>query len=126
MVLINSKMTHNFISLELVRKLKISITETDGNGVHVGFRMAIKGKGICKGLVLYKQIVVVIEDYLPLDLSSSNIFLGMQWLSTLGTVQVNWKLLVMKISMGDRIVTLKGEERLSKSLVSWKSLLKTI
>lgn len=33
-----------------------------------------------------------------------------QWLSTLGTIQVNWKLLVMKISMGDRTVTLKGEE----------------
>lgn len=47
----------------LVRKLKIPITETNGYGVHVGSGMTVKGKGICKGVVLYMQAVVVIEEY---------------------------------------------------------------
>lgn len=49
------------------------------------------------------------QDYLPID---SDIILGMQWLSTLGTVQVNWKPLEMKIALGKSAITLKGEEGL--------------
>lgn len=82
-VLIDFGATHNFISIEFFRKLKITVTETNGYGVHVGSRMAVKGKGICKGVVLYMQTVVVVDEYLPLDLSSSDIIQGMQWLSTL-------------------------------------------
>lgn len=50
-----------------------------------------------------------VQDYLPID---SDIILGMQWLSTLGTVQVNWKPLEMKIALGKSAITLKGEEGL--------------
>lgn len=71
-VLIDFGATHNFISSKLVRKLKIAVTETNGYEVHVGSRMVVKGRGICKGVVLYMQTVVVIEKYLPLDLSNSD------------------------------------------------------
>ncbi|XP_022881659.1 uncharacterized protein LOC111398794 [Olea europaea var. sylvestris] len=125
-VLIDSGATHNFISWELIRKLNLPITETNGYQVQVGTGIAVKGKGKCQGVVFYMQFVLVVEDYLPIELGSSDMILGMQWLSTLGTVQVNWKLLEMKIPMGGNAVTLKGEEGPSKSLVSLKSMIKTL
>lgn len=59
-------------------------------------------------------------------MGSSDITLGTQWLSTLGTVQVNWKKLVMKIPLRENTVTLKEDEGLSKSLISLKSIIKTL
>lgn len=69
---------------------------------------------------------MVIEDYLPIELGSSYIILEIQWLSTLGTVRINWKTLVMKIPMGKNTVILKGEDGLTRSSVSLKSMMRTL
>lgn len=42
------------------------------------------------------------------------------------STKINWKTLEMKIHMGNNTVILKGEEELSKSLVSLKSMIKTL
>lgn len=48
------------------------------------------------------QGVEVVEDFLPLDLGSSDLILGIQWLETLGVVTVNRKSLLMKFNLGER------------------------
>ena len=90
-VLINSGATHNFISTELVRKLTLLVEETGAYGVLMGMR-SVQGAGICKRVFIRLQEVEIMEDFLPFDLTSSDVILDIQWLETLGHVQVNWKL----------------------------------
>ena len=41
-------------------------------------------------MVLTLQEVQVVEDFLPLELGSANVILGMKWLYTLGGNEHNW------------------------------------
>lgn len=61
-----------------------------------------------------------------MELGSSDLILGVQWLDSLGGMHVNWQSLTMKFKLGDSYVTLQGEPGLCKSLVSLKSMLKVI
>lgn len=70
--------------------------------------------------------VTIVDDFLPLNLGSADIILGVQWLEKLGIVQTNWKTQVMKFQAGDHFVTLIGDPSLGRSLVSSKTMIKTI
>ena len=50
----------------------------------MGTGVVIKGEGICKGVIHTIQNIEIVEDFLPLELGSADIILGMQWLETLG------------------------------------------
>lgn len=47
-------------------------------------------KVVCRRLVLKIQGILVREDFLSLELGSTNIILGMRWLQTLRDTKVNW------------------------------------
>lgn len=83
-VLIDCGASHNFLSANLVRRLGLPGTETLGNGVIMGTGLAVQGAEVCKGVHLLLPNIEVVEDFLPLDLGSSDVILGMKWLSTLG------------------------------------------
>lgn len=89
----------------------------------MGIGAAIKGKGICKGVVLSLKELVVVEDFLPLDLSGVDVILGMQWLFTLGSTEVDWRSLTMKIKNEQGTLILKGDPRLAKTKVSLKKMM---
>ena len=72
------------------------------------------------------QSLTVIQDFLPLDLGNTDVVMGMQWLGTLGSMDVNWKQLTMKFKLGDSQVVLQGEAGLNKSKVSLKTMMKEI
>lgn len=44
----------------------------------MGTSTAVKGKGICKGVVISLDELIVAEDYLPLELDSIDVSLCMQ------------------------------------------------
>ena len=86
-VLIDSGAFHNFIASKLVQKLGLIQTQTKGYGMIMWSGMAIQGGGVCKGVTLTLQNVEVVEDFLPLELGSSDVILGMKWLAILGETQ---------------------------------------
>ena len=51
-VLIDYGATHNFFSAKLVRELVLPLEGTLGYGVLMGTGAAVKGEGICRGVVL--------------------------------------------------------------------------
>lgn len=69
---------------------------------------------------------MVEDDFLPLELGSSDIILGMQWLRKLGEMKVNWQTLTMTFNMVGVTVTLQGDPSLSRASVSIKSLIKAL
>lgn len=81
---------------------------------------------MCKGVVLTLQNIEIMEDFLPLELGSADVNLGMQWLEMLGGMQVNWKALTMKFWISGTAVTLQGDPSLSSSSVSLKAMLKAL
>lgn len=126
MVMIDSGASHNFLSKEVVRRLGLSAEGTSGYIVIVGTGLAVKGEGICRDVELLTQGCTVMTIFLPLDLGSADVMLGIQWLETLRDMQVNWKLQVMKFKVQGKIVTLRGDPSLGSSAISLKSLWKTL
>ena len=119
-ILINCGVTHNFMGINLVKDLQLPLVTTISYGVVMGTRVAVKGKGICRGVVLTMQGLTIVQDFLLLDLGSTDVVLGMQWLGNLGSMEVNWKQLTMKFKMGNANMVLQGDPGLNKSKVSLK------
>lgn len=101
-ILIDCGATHNFISLELVQKLGPPTKATTNYGIIMGTGQLVKGRGICKGVVVEVQGLTIVHNFLPLALGCADVVLGMQWLRSLGDMEVNWKGLTMQFRMGDK------------------------
>ena len=83
-VLIDCGASHNFILVELFAKLGIPSVGTHNFGVLMGTDLSVQGTSLCKGVMLQLQDIEVKTDFLPLNLGSADVILGMQWLETLG------------------------------------------
>ena len=77
-VLIDCGATHNFISTKLVQELELPLECTSEYGILMGTGATIKGKGVCRGFILTLQNIEIVEDFLPLELGSAYVFLGIQ------------------------------------------------
>lgn len=98
--------------------------DTTNYGIIMGSDEYIKGKGICRGVVVGMQGLTIVEDFLPLKLGCTDMVLGMQWLGSLGSIEINWRLLPMMFRMGDTITSPKGDHELNKAGVSLKTMMK--
>ncbi|PKU83144.1 hypothetical protein MA16_Dca007802 [Dendrobium catenatum] len=125
-VLIDSGATHNFISTQVVNQLGVKLVDTGCYGVMMGTGKVEKGQGICKGVVLTIQGIQVREDFLPLELGSTNVILGMKWLQTLGETMDNWGALTMELMVDGRRVVIRGDAGLSKAITSLKTMVRDI
>ena len=99
-VLVDCGATHNFISWDVVHRMGIPFTETPDYGVETGTGESVQGKGICRDVVLTLQELTIVESFLPIELGSTDVVLGMQWLGSVGRMEVDWNKLEMYIKMG--------------------------
>ena len=83
-MLIDSGASHNFISWELVQRLGLPIQDTNGYNISMGDGEGVRSKGVCKGVKVWMQGIEVSQDFLPLQLSNSDVIRGVQWLQSLG------------------------------------------
>ncbi|KAL2466824.1 Eukaryotic aspartyl protease family protein [Abeliophyllum distichum] len=75
-ILIDCGASHNFISSKLVQILGLLRIATTGYGVIMGTGLAVQGAGVCKGVAVEIQRVKIKEDFLSLELGSSDVILG--------------------------------------------------
>lgn len=59
------------MSLELIKLLDLPITATSDYGVVMGTEVAVKGKGICKGIVVKVRGLKIVENFLPMELGNN-------------------------------------------------------
>lgn len=75
-VLIDWGATHNFLSQKVIETLQYATIVTSNYGVVMGTGVAVKGKGVCKGVVLKLLEIPVIENFLPLELGGKMLSWG--------------------------------------------------
>ncbi|KAI0510225.1 hypothetical protein KFK09_010826 [Dendrobium nobile] len=125
-VLIDSGATHNFISNQIVESLGMELVDTGGYGVMMGTGKVEMGRGVCRGVVLKIQGIHVKEDFLSLELGSTDVILGMKWLQTLGETKDNWGALTMELMVDGRKMVIRGDAGLSKATKSLKTMVRDI
>lgn len=64
----------------------------------------------------------IIGDFCLFELGGVDVILGVAWLETLGEVRINWRTLSMKFSHQGQQVQINGDSRLSKTMISAKTL----
>ena len=82
-VMIDPGATNNFISTRVVQKLGITCEECEKFGVILVNGDEILGQGVCRRVTVHLQGLVIVQDFLSLELGNSDVILGIQWLETL-------------------------------------------
>ncbi|PNX80637.1 hypothetical protein L195_g036643, partial [Trifolium pratense] len=90
-VLIDSGVSHNFISPNLATALGLAVKHVAERKIKLGDGHKVVSKGVCEGLSLILGNMKVVVDALILDLGGLDVVLGVSWLCTLGKVLMDWK-----------------------------------
>ncbi|GKC88258.1 putative mitochondrial protein [Tanacetum coccineum] len=117
-ILMDSGSTHNFLDLYMAKRLGCKIRNTCPLEVSVAGGSKLISQYMVKDFQWKLQGVVFETDVMLLPLGGCEIVLGVQWLSTLGTIQWNFKDLVMKFLYEGQKVVLRGTH---KSELAWLS-----
>ncbi|XP_019089071.1 PREDICTED: uncharacterized protein LOC104733383 [Camelina sativa] len=121
-IMLDSGATHNFISLEAVKKLKLKCRANPDLNIKLGTGILVNGLGVCERVTFSTQGLEFTTDFIVLELGQVDVILGVYWLRTLGECRVNWEKNEMSFLYKGKMVSLKGEPDLLISKMSLKSL----
>ncbi|KAA0059036.1 ty3-gypsy retrotransposon protein [Cucumis melo var. makuwa] len=124
-VLVDSGATHDFIHQAVVEEVNIIIEKDTTFGVTIENGTNRRGRGLCKRVELKLPELIIVADFLVIELGKVDIILGMQWLCTTGSMRVHWLTLTMTFMVGEKQITLKGDPLLIKAECSLKTIQKT-
>lgn len=110
-VLIDGRSTHNFIDQSIVYSLGLPVVRDRTFQVMVGNRETISCSGRCLSLTLGIQNQRVQADFYVLPVAACPIVLGVQWLETLGPVEMDYKKLTMRFIHRGRPCSFQGLDK---------------
>ena len=107
-ILIDTGSTHNFVDASLASGLQLRVDVSKILEVKVANGYVVKTQGFCSSVPVCIQGVKFCIQFHVLALGGCDAVLGTQWLSTLGEIQWNFKLLTMCFCYKDQKVLLQG------------------
>ena len=116
-ILIDPGATHNFICGKLAEELKLLLTPMSTYRIVLGDGPVVFGKGKYAELPIITQGIMIIDEFLPLTLSSINVILGKQWLDSIGWVHQHFRNLIMKFVVDGHVHILQGDPNLHREMV---------
>jgi len=122
MLLIDGGSTHNFIDKAIVSKLALPINREKKFQVMVANREKIDCVGQCRALIINIEGYPVIVDFYILPVATCQLVLEVQWLQTLGPVEMDYKQLTMSFKEGDTSHIFCGIRPTSLTALSDKEL----
>lgn len=125
-VLVDSGAATNFISLKLVEKLQLQVEKIPSFKVEVENGAIEEGHGICKGVELMVQGILIVQNFFVVGLGRLEVVLGVDWLESLGPFKGNYQdmTIVWKEKGCHRV--LKGDPTLCRTQMSWKTALRAL
>jgi hypothetical protein len=122
-VLIDGGSTHNFIDQAVVTKLALPVIRDKVFRVTVGNKEIIECTGRCMGLLLTIQGLPIRADFYVLPVAACQAVLGVQWLETLGPIEIDYKQLSMSFCHAGKSHTILGLHRSELAPMTEKELL---
>ena len=107
-ILIDTGSTHNFVDVSLISGLQLRVDVTKVLEVKVANGVIVKTQGFCSEVPVIVQGVEFCINFHFLELGGYDAILGTQWLSTLGEIQWNFKLMTMSLWYRNKQVLLQG------------------
>ncbi|KAD4180242.1 hypothetical protein E3N88_28833 [Mikania micrantha] len=121
-ILVDSGSTHNFINSDLAAKLHCSTSTVKTMKVTVANGNQIDCVSLSKDFKWMMQGVWFNADVLLIPLDNYDMVLGVQWLSSLGDINWNFKNLTMEFQVNNVKYVLKGVQNSRVTLCSDKKL----
>ncbi|XP_075665366.1 uncharacterized protein LOC142635031 [Castanea sativa] len=106
--LIDSGSTNNFLDATELPTLQLHFDTSQVLEVKVADESIVQTLGVCHGVTIFMQRYNFVVDFNVLHLGGCAVVLGTQWLSTLGEISWDFKLLTMKFSYLGKRVLLQG------------------
>ena len=124
-ILIDTGSTHNFVDASLASGLQLRVDVSKILEVKVANGYVVKTQGFCCSVPVCIEGVKFFIQFHVLSLGGCDVVLGTQWLSTLGEIQWNFKLLTMCFYYEDQKALLQGlTPSLGSSIMDCKQFFK--
>ncbi|XP_017227846.1 uncharacterized protein LOC108203433 [Daucus carota subsp. sativus] len=107
-ILIDSGSTHNFLDSQTAKDMNCVIEELAAHTITVADGTHIQCQGVVRNFSWKLSGQVFTADVLLISLGSCDMVLGIQWLSTLGSIKWDFQKLIMEFKWADQSVKLKG------------------
>ncbi|PNX92266.1 retrotransposon-related protein [Trifolium pratense] len=120
-ILLDSGSTHNFLDLELAKKLGCKLEAISPLAITSGGGHKLEAAFVCKSFKWLLQQTVFMADVIVLPLGCSDLILGIQWLKSLGPILWDFDKLQMEFTTQGRKFVLRGAKTPSIKLVNNKS-----
>lgn len=124
LILVDSGTSHNFVSHELVRELKLEQEDTSPYHVSLGDGQRKKTRGCCPRVVVCMGDVEITEKFYLFELGGVDMILGVEWLAKLGEITVDWGKSTMSFWQGEKKRTITRDPRLERRVIEPEHLLK--
>ncbi|GAU45214.1 hypothetical protein TSUD_244190 [Trifolium subterraneum] len=124
--LIDLGATSNFITMGLLKELNFPVVDTPTSIIEVGNGEKVRNKGVREGLQFNIQGVESKQHFLVMELSGSEMVLGMDWLVSLGNIEANFSNLCLKCELNGKKYTIQGDPAMCNSQATWKTMIKAL
>lgn len=108
LILIYSGSTHNFLDIQLGKRLGLRLTSIQPVAVDVADGNRLECTSVCKDLQWSLRGTTFHTEVLLLPLGNCDMVLGVQWLETLGVIHWDFKHLTMDFTLDGRRYVLRG------------------